>query len=552
MADSAKDTIYIDVDDEITAIIDKLQSSDSKIVALVLPKRAVALQSIVNMKLLKRTADETGKHPVLITSEAGLLPIAGATGLYVAKNLQSKPEIPNAPDGRIDENEEIEADVEDPVIDKKAPVGVLAGAAAASAIDTNEEEASAASAPLASSSKAAKKTKSKGAKNPKIPNFEKFRKKLFIIIGAGLALIVLWYLAFFVAPSATITIETDTQPIDTSLEITASPSTTELNESDNIAPSKLAEKKEEDSQEVPATGQKDLSAKASGVVTIRQRCDDVGNGFVTVPAGTGVSANGLTYITQSTTTINNTDVGGGNCFSGLTKVVAQNNGEQYNIGAATYTVSGYSSLSATGTAMTGGISKTIKVVSDQDVDSAKDKMDVKDDAIKTDLKQQLESAGYYAITDSFKKSNENTDVSPRVGQEATNVKVSYSADFSMVGIKRDDLKKLITASMKDKIDTEKQTVQDDGIDTAKFVIKDTKPNGDTVIAIDTTALVGPDIDQDQLKTDIAGKKSGETENIIKEFPGVKEAQVKYSPFWVSRTPKKVTKINLVFTSTNNN
>jgi hypothetical protein len=132
------------------------------------------------------------------------------------------------------------------------------------------------------------------------------------------------------------------------------------------------------------------------------------------------------------------------------------------------------------------------------------------------------------------------------------VKVSYSADFSMVGIKRDDLKKLITASMKDKIDTEKQTIQDDGIDTAKFVIKDTKPNGDTVIAIDTTALVGPDIDQDQLKTDIAGKKSGETENIIKEFPGVKEAQVKYSPFWVSRTPKKVTKINLVFTSTNNN
>lgn len=552
MADSSKDTIYIDVDDEITAIIDKLQSSDSKIVALVLPKRAVALQSIVNMKLLKRTADESGKHPVLITSEAGLLPIAGATGLYVAKNLQSKPEIPEAPDGRIDENEEIEANVEEPVIDKKAPVGVLAGAAAAGAIGMKNEEASAASESAISSPKSAKKTKSKSAKNPKIPNFEKFRKKLFIIIGAGIALIVLWYLAFFVAPSATITIETDAQPVDTSLEITASPSTVELSESDNIAPSKLAEKKEEDSQEVPTTGQKDLSAKASGVVTIRQRCDDVGNGFITVPAGTGVSANGLTYITQTNTSINNTDVGGGNCFSGLTKVVAQKTGEEYNTGATSYSVSGYSSLSATGTAMTGGNSKTIKVVSDQDVASAKGKMDVKDDAIKTDLQKQIEDAGYYAITDSFKKSNENTNVSPGVGQESNTVKVSYSADFSMVGVKREDLKKLITASMKDKIDIEKQTIQDDGVDTAKFVIKDTKPNGDTIIAIDTTATVGPDINQDQLKTDISGKKSGETENIIKEFPGVKEAQVKYSPFWVSRTPKKVNKINLVFTSTNNN
>ena len=54
----AKDVIYIDVDDEITTIIDKVRSSQSKILALVLPKRATTLQSIVNMKLLKRSADE--------------------------------------------------------------------------------------------------------------------------------------------------------------------------------------------------------------------------------------------------------------------------------------------------------------------------------------------------------------------------------------------------------------------------------------------------------------------------------------------------------------
>lgn len=56
MSEAAKDTIYIDVDDEITGIIDKVVSSKHKIVALVLPKRAAVLQSIVNMKLLKRVA----------------------------------------------------------------------------------------------------------------------------------------------------------------------------------------------------------------------------------------------------------------------------------------------------------------------------------------------------------------------------------------------------------------------------------------------------------------------------------------------------------------
>ena len=62
-----KDTIYIDVDEEITGIIDKIQESDKKVVALVLPKRASVFQRIVNLKLLKRSADKASKNIVLIT-----------------------------------------------------------------------------------------------------------------------------------------------------------------------------------------------------------------------------------------------------------------------------------------------------------------------------------------------------------------------------------------------------------------------------------------------------------------------------------------------------
>src|SRR5436305_11517825 len=96
-APPSKDVIYVDVDDEITSIIDKVENSGHKVTALVLPKRAASLQSIVNMKLLKRSADTAGKNVVLITSEHALLPLAGAAGLHVAKNLQSAPEIPEAP-----------------------------------------------------------------------------------------------------------------------------------------------------------------------------------------------------------------------------------------------------------------------------------------------------------------------------------------------------------------------------------------------------------------------------------------------------------------------
>ena len=133
---TGKDTIYIDVDDEITTIIDKVRGSEHRIVALVLPNRATVLQSIVNMKLLKRTADEAKKHLVLITSEHSLLPLAGAVGLYVAKTLQSKPEIPMGPSGEraMDDSEEAVdmSDASNDVdLDKSRPVGDYAAVGAA-------------------------------------------------------------------------------------------------------------------------------------------------------------------------------------------------------------------------------------------------------------------------------------------------------------------------------------------------------------------------------------------------------------------------------------
>src|SRR5436190_17633981 len=95
-AAKAKETIYVDVEDDITAIIDKVEAAKAKVVALVLPKRSTTLQSTVNMRLLKRSAESADKDLVLVTSEGALLPLAGAVGLHVAKNLQSAPKVPTA------------------------------------------------------------------------------------------------------------------------------------------------------------------------------------------------------------------------------------------------------------------------------------------------------------------------------------------------------------------------------------------------------------------------------------------------------------------------
>ncbi len=545
MAAEKKDTIYIDIDDEITAVIDKLSKSDSKIVALVLPKRTAALQSIVNMKLLKRAADEAGKSPVLITSEKGLLPLAGATGLHVAKNLNSKPEIPAAPDKKVVDDEELEAHLEP----ETTPA-----AKTEDDIDMEEEtDAAAASAALKGSSAKTPKSKSKKpgkGKSPKIPNFEQFRKKILLIIGAVAGAVLLFILAVVVLPKATIAIETDTESVDTSFEFIASPASSQLDESAKVVPAKLVTEKVDETQTAPATGQKDLGTKASGNMTLSIPCSAVSGSPPTIPAGTGVSTNGLTFITQSSASLTTPNFNGGCSFTGTTVVNAQNNGDQYNIGPANYTVSGYSNVSGRGGQMKGGSSKIARVVTAQDVETAKAKIAAKDDVVKKNLQDQLEKDKFFVIQSSFKKSNESTTPSPGVDQEGNEVKVTYSADYTMLGIERDDLKKLVEQSLKDEIDIERQMVQEDGLDQATFTVKSVAENGDTVIEVSTKAEVGPDIDIDTLKEEIRGKKRGETENAVRSLPGVKSVEVDYSPFWVSRTPKATKKITVEFNSAN--
>ena len=76
-----KDVLYIDVEDDITTIVGKIKASKEKIVAIVPPARYGVLQSAVNMRLLKRTADTVKKHIVIISSSQALASLAASASI---------------------------------------------------------------------------------------------------------------------------------------------------------------------------------------------------------------------------------------------------------------------------------------------------------------------------------------------------------------------------------------------------------------------------------------------------------------------------------------
>src|SRR5207237_1391840 len=132
--------------------------------------------------------------------------------------------------------------------------------------------------------------------------------RLFLAILALILLIVAWVLAFIVLPKAKITVKTDTSTVNTAPTFTADTAATAVDTTKNVTPATLKQLPKTDSAQVNATGQKDNGTKASGSVTLTLK--DCSQSQVIIPAGSGVSTNGLTFITQQTVTLNSVVIGG--------------------------------------------------------------------------------------------------------------------------------------------------------------------------------------------------------------------------------------------------
>ena len=80
-------TFYIDNDEEISSVIDKLKKSLAKDNYFVVPRRAIFLQSIVNLKLLKREADKLKKKVIIVTQDELGMNMAEKAGVEVRSSF---------------------------------------------------------------------------------------------------------------------------------------------------------------------------------------------------------------------------------------------------------------------------------------------------------------------------------------------------------------------------------------------------------------------------------------------------------------------------------
>lgn len=529
-----KDVIYIDVEDDISSVIEKLKNSSEKIVALVPPKGNSVLQSVVNLRLLHRAADKVDKRPVIVSSNQALAALAGGIGLYVAKTLQSKPTIPSG----------IDFDGDDTAVEVSDDVGSLKVNDPAESTDGDNDEVELSGnelAALTAENKAdrseATKKSDKKKKKKKVPNFNSFRKKALIFGGIGLLALIL-LLAIFGRTSADITIRAETSPIDVELAATISSRVPESDLENNTLKAQRQEIKKTLTQEFRATGKKDVGDRATGTVRIRTSAETILISGLTVPAGTEVSSSGgRIFITTEAAVFSQGDPSG---LGGVeVDIRAKERGSQFNgqSGSASTSASGVTSVSFVGST-SGGTDKTVTVISQGDVDRARKQLEEQDEAaIKKELQEAFDG-DVRVFEDSFVANLGNARSEPAVGQESNEGRLTVEATYSMLAVSNETLGAALDAYILAEIpNKDQQRVYDNGLEDAVFTRGDgTAEEAQYVIA--SVGQYGPRFDTDALKEEISGKKVGEARSYLQDLPGVKGIDIDLGPFWARQLPNE--------------
>ena len=120
-----EDFIYLEIDEEITSIIDRLKEVKATKVGIVVPRGAMVLQSVVNLKLIKRIATQHKKQVAIITVDKVGRSLAVQVGLPVFDDLRQAEA--NAPEGSTSRqpvtSDVIEIDMSEPA-EEELPEGV--------------------------------------------------------------------------------------------------------------------------------------------------------------------------------------------------------------------------------------------------------------------------------------------------------------------------------------------------------------------------------------------------------------------------------------------
>lgn len=541
------DILYLEPDEEITSVIDKLSQLEGKRVCLVLPKNAQLASSVVNLKLLSREAERLKKAISVVTQDPVGMSLAAQVGLPVyASPNDSAPIAPAArPRPEIDDVIDLAqgaapAAEESPVPVRRYDVPVQ---------PTSETKNS----QVVPQRPAASHTTSSDTRTS-LPVLTRRGRKVLL----GLAIALLTGLAgwfFFLYPRATIVLSVASDPIQEAVSVVVDNNISEPDEATGHIPGQKVQVEDSVKESFEATGTKDVGTKAVGSVTVSNRLGE----SVTVPAGSTLVRDDTTVVTTEAVTVNAATVsldasGNVSVNPGSTKVAveAQSPGSEGNLAPGDFVITNFTGskrekvTASNSTALAGGESRTIKVVTEDDISAART-------AVLEKTKEQLaakvseQAKGLTVIANSIDVELIESSPSKQAGDEADTFELSAKLRARTIGFAAADYQAMVTKLVSAKLPEGKELVvtQEDSVETA-IEGKD-YPQGTLALKATLRTEVVQKIDEDSLKRLVAGKTAIQAETALKEQAGIVGATVSLRPAFRSSIPGAERQITISLT-----
>ncbi|MEK7202194.1 MAG: hypothetical protein AAB669_01545 [Patescibacteria group bacterium] len=566
--------IYLEPDEEITSIIDRLAKVDEKKIAVVVPKNSTMFQSLVNLKLLARQAQKLGKEVAIISSNKIGSRLAKQVGLetYASLGTVSNAPTPTSVTKPTPSTEPVGADVlpdGTPVHRYSPEVGTQQLATSQEPLADDDEEPELVSQPdanfiepeasgqlpvapdnkpeavpdepetpidlpVASSQKLVAPPSLPPIVSRGVQTRHEFVFPWKSAAVAGSLVIIAFIVTFLFLPKATVTLTFPAILLSDTVTLTAKTTATE---GEGIIAGNLLTTEKTLTQEVTATGQKDVGTKASGSVAVKN-CEDTNPH--SLAAGTKATASSKTFTTGAAVTIPaGTFSGGGTvCTSSTVSVTltASEAGTAHNLASATFTFAGLASrISATGST-TGGTTKQITVLSQDDVDQAYSALKTQ---LVTDATNDLKSkAGTQSIVaEAIKQTVVEQKVDKSVGAEVAKATASVTINLFTITFDQSTIDAAVKTKLSEKLTADQELIiAENQIALPAFKeMSDDKTS--LTLTVAASGFAAPIINKKAVTKEVKNKSVTSAESFLKDKYQASNAKIEIIPgWWLKRLP----------------
>lgn len=655
-------TYYIDIDEEITSIVERLRNSKSNEVVIVVPKRALLIQSIVNLRLLKKEADNLGLLLSIVTQDplgkvliekAGISyqaklddfaegsisdsanrigenifesgPYSAESGLSVQEetrmdkigtdsyfseipsdsnikmksssisleDAKRKSKIDNQTNNEKIINKELVTGIGDDMKKKRVSMDVSSPSVnigLARDINKKKDFYPQYLSPDKSSNKASIMTDNPAYQSfnvgssgdKKIDNFfqyssqqaekeknsfknsnlSKHVRKMFVIFGIILIIVVLGAAAYLFLPKAEILITAKTSQKVQDVQVKGNTNVQSVDYENKVIPVKLISETAEVSKEISSSGSKSASGKkARGTLTIYNEFSSASQPLVATTRFE--SESGKIFRIIKGVTVPGTTKVEGETKPGVieVEVEADETGESYNIGPGKFSIPGFKGsgndkyakiYAKSNSAMTGGGSEGSgtenKSVSETDISGAKSQLQTE---LKAALKEKIKNSTdskVIVLDDAINLEEPVYSFSNSAGEVVEKFQAKGQIKGTALVFNENDLKSIISKvtaeSGNDKVSIDISSIS---ISYGKADV-DFKAESMTIKA-SGKSIISSEIDLENFKEGILGKTNEELETYLGTYSSIEKADVIYwPPFMNNKVPIYEKRVEVVVES----